>query len=334
MLFSKDKHPAEMKALVPISTALSFDTVKPYIEVAERDYIETILGRELYLALVEYYTHGSVTSLSGSGGSRSEKFEELLERVQRALINITLWSEFDVLNVKISDTGISRTAGDKEKSLYKYQEDKLRFMFQENGFNELDKVLAYLELYEDYFPEFVDSDNYTLRKERFIPDTSTFHSIYNINNSRLVYLRMLDYIERNEEFEVKSVLGTDLYNAIKADMVKDSVGIRTTSLLPYIQKPLVYFSLADSIEEQGVNIRNRSVFFASRGISFPNDTREEQILGENAASLVRKYKGTAENYIQLLKDYLNANSEIYSEWTVNTDTPYHRDNSGKKTVFF
>jgi len=86
-------------------------------------------------------------------------------------------------------------------------------------FNQLDTILEYLEKHISHFPEFKKSKYYTISKNTFIPDTATFNEIYDINNSRLVFLKMKYFVKDVENIELLFRLG----DAFVLDILENQV---------------------------------------------------------------------------------------------------------------
>ena len=194
----------------------SFDNLAPFIQSAEVNYILPLLGEELYNQLLSYYsTPGKLPA--GVTVQNKSLFDLLVQHTQRALINLAYYAGYDFLNTIINDAGFHRQESDTEKGLYKYQEEAVKSGFRNNGFNALDTMLGFLESHIDDLPLFKTSSNYTLRKASLLPDTRTFDSIFDINNSRLVFLKICRFIKEVEDFEIGALLGDGLYSRLKEE---------------------------------------------------------------------------------------------------------------------
>lgn len=323
----------EIKNFIPVSVAAEYDTLKPFITAAEADYIKTLLGASMYDELVEFYNSDN-WPLAEDAEAVLVAMGELLEKVQLALINLAYWVGFDELNSFISDNGFHRTESESMKGLYRYQEDSLRDSFKNKGFNALDSVLEYLEENIAHFEEFKASDNYTLLKNAIIPKTSVFDNIYFIGGSRLVFLRLKRFMQICEDFDLLPVIGSKLMSEVKTEIVKNEPAPRITTLLPYLRKPLAFLTIATAIDELAVDISDKGLLFNKAATNSPS-MRRDQLPDERITLIARRARDNAQRYIDLLKDFLTANAEIYTEYSggESTGRAINRDNTSKKTIF-
>ena len=137
MLFNEVKNvkAEEIKKFISVNVSTNYGTIRPYIETAEREYILKLLGQEQYDELAEYYE---------SHEASEERLDDLLNLVQKALINLAYYRGFPLLVIKMGDGGAYRNETETQKGLYKYQEKALYRMFKADGFNGLDSLLEYL----------------------------------------------------------------------------------------------------------------------------------------------------------------------------------------------
>lgn len=231
----------EIKQFLAVGAGTDFNRLKPHIQNAETAYLRPLLGKGLFKELQDFYNKPE----ADPPADNKILFPELLALAQRSLIHLTYCSGFQVLNATISDGGFKRTENEKVKSLFKYQEVELKEYFKTTGFNGLDEILFYLETEigkstEEIvnFKSFVESGAWTILKSSFIPDTSTFNSIFFINHSRLTFLRLKSPMQLVEDLDIKPILGETIFNEIKLEMVKPKPSAKVLTILPYIQKSI------------------------------------------------------------------------------------------------
>ena len=253
----------EIRKYVPVSAATSFDNLSPFIQAAEVNYFIPLLGDDLYNQLLSYYNTPAKLP-SGVTSENKYLFDLLTEYTQRALINLTYYHGYDFINTIMNDAGFHRQESDTEKGLYKYQEDAVKSGFRNNGFNALDTMLRYIESHIDVFELFKSSPNYTLRRKSIIPDTLTFDAIFDINSSRLVFLKLCRFIAQVEDFKIGALLGAKLYEVVKSEIVKDSPDAKILALIPHIQRPLAYLAVSRDSFQLGMNVTDKGLFFESK----------------------------------------------------------------------
>lgn len=335
MLFKEalNEKAEEIKKYLPVTVVVSFGTIKPFIDIAEMAYLKPLIGSELYAKLQTFYTNQSSGSTSGDADV-NEAYTELLKLSQRAIINLAYYRGFSTLNTTITDDGFQRAESDRYKTLYKYQEDEIKAQFKTDGFNTLDDILQHLEDNLEYYPEFEESENYLEVKEMLIPSTKVFDKYYNIGKSRLVFLKLQQFIMQAEDFEIKKTLGASLYAYVKAEIIKDEPEEKATNLLTYIRKALAYFAVAYGINELGVNITDKMVYFESSEPNTANSTKKSPVSDNKLEVMANKASHTANLYLEDLKQYLITNAATYTTYSGQTGSVYHgRDNADKKTFF-
>ncbi|MBT3244827.1 MAG: hypothetical protein HN352_16900 [Bacteroidetes bacterium] len=322
----------EIRKYIPVSVATSFANVSPLIGSAESKYILPLLGQSLYNQVHAYYIDQEAT-IDGITQGNKGKFDILIEHVQRSLINLTYYSGFEFLSVSINDSGFHRQESESEKSLFKYQEEAIKNQFKDAGFNGLDTMLEFIESNPSVFPLFSESASYTLRKESIIPSTRVFDSLININESRLVFLKIKRFITEVEDFDIKAALGGTLFDLVKTEIVKQSPAEKIAALLPYIQKPLAHLALSKAFRSLGIHVRDRGVFFLSQESTMQNSTSEKAVDRDTLSAMIQSEKETGEFYLATLREFLVSNASIYTEIVRTSGNAFVRDNSSKTSFW-
>jgi hypothetical protein len=323
----------EIQQYLPVSVATSFDTIKPFIESSERKFIKPVLGYDAYTKLVGYYTAQQNSGSWGSSQEDSDAYADVLKLAQKALINLAYYHGFSILSVQATDGGFHRIESAEFKGLYKYQEEDLKDLFKKDGYNGIDDLLEYLEENIEYFPEFEDSENRLIDKANIIPDTKTMNSIYYIGGSRMVFLRLRYFMAQVEHFAIKKLLGATLYNFVKSELTKAEPAARVVALLPYLQKPVAFLTVAAGIEELGINVTDKMLFFESQMGTILNSSVKTPANADQLGIVKDKANKTGNSYLEDLKAFLIANETTYTEYSGQSGYIYARDNTDKKTFF-
>ena len=328
MFFSNDDTTflAQVKAIVPATKSFDREKIWPFIEQAERKYVYPLLEQELYDDLQTFVNEPN--SWSGGSGEDATKTTELVRLIRIAELNLAYLIGYDLLNTINSASGFQKS-GDSEgfKGLYKYQEENLKKYFETTGYNGLDDMLKYIEDNIEYFPQWENSTNCTLRKTAIIKDATTFNGICYIANSRLTFLRLQIYMQEVIDFEIAPLLGDEYTNLI-TELSQESPDPKYSDLVPFIQKPLAFLSCAMLIEKTG-NLTDRGFFFEGKSAISPDDTTKNPAQGEAAWAMAKSYRDTGERYLKALSQYLIDNS--FTETGSTEGGPYNRDNTDKKT---
>lgn len=318
----------EFKKFLPVNVNFDFKSLAPSLAKCETKYIIPILGATLFGKVCQYYENN--TSVDES---LRDKYSLLLEKIQFALIRLAVWSDYSILSVMISDNG-AYAGVDQEKRLYKWQKEDLSENLKNSGFDTIDEILAFLEENTTPFPDFKTSTFYTKNVDSLIRTTQEFNSYYNINNSRLVFLKMKYFIEDVESIELSHRLGSDfVHELIAAD--------RTQSKYKKIIKPIcryvVYSAIAAGCEEVGKLPTDKGLIFETS--SNDSSLQFERIGKSDMKSTQNYFSAKAEQYISSAIEIMKNNKDDYPAFVnfAGEDTPsdeiVRRDNTDKKTVW-
>lgn len=313
----------EIREFLPISTGVEFSRLKPHLQMTEQNFIRPLLGIKLASELDQV---PGVQSLSGA-------HSQLLSLIRSAEIHLVYWLGYDVLNAYISDGGFRRIETDKVKGLFKYQEDNLKEYFKLTGFNNLDICLEFIEENLADLPSFKDSLTWQSIRNSFIKDTRVLNSIYFINNSRLVFLRLQPYFNIIEDLQIKPVLGLDNYNTVKSGMLKEVPEERVVNILPFIRKSIAFLSVSMLMEESGADLTDKGLYFEGKTSNSVSDQIKQPAETERVSALVKRSKGLGESYLVQLKEYLLSNSSLWSNYSAPKSGLHNRDNTAKKTFW-
>jgi hypothetical protein len=326
MLF---KTTVEIQEYLSVSVSVQFTTIKPVIEVVEREFLRPVIGDNMYDELVEYYDAGSLITTDVQ-----KAMKKALKLAQAAVAHLTYWYGFDRLNTFIEEGGFKRTESTTSKGLYKYQEDNLKTYFKVTGFNGLDSLLEYLDGEDkQYFAEFNNSDAGKELKGQFIPGTDVFNKIYFIGSSRLTFMRLKPSMQVIEDLRIKQILGDTNYELVKTEMVKNEPADKVKAILPLIRRPIAYLSTAMLMEESGAELGDKGLFFEGRTANNINDTNLVPAEKERIVAMITRNKGIGESYLNILHNYLVDNSDEWNDFPVTKRNVLSRDNTGKKTFW-
>lgn len=327
-LFSaeENKRAEEVKKYLPVNIQLNFKSIAPYIVQCERKYIKPLLGDQLYDKLVSFY----------SNKNQDKSFTQLLEYVQFSLIHLAFWLGYDLLTVSLSDIGAASRI-DSDKRLYRYQEDNAKDALKNQGFDELDTILEFLEKNINIFKEFTQSKFFGELKNSLIPDTATFSDIYNINNSRLIFLKMKYYVRDVENIKLRHWLG----DRFVIDLLAADHSLKKYErIIPYIQRYIVYQSVCDGISELHKLPTERGLIFETEIANAYNSNVTVSVIAEKEMEKTRRYFSlTAEQYMSNVINTLKTYKEdypIFFEFSGENppeDDIVRRNNDNKKTFW-
>ena len=325
MIFSIEKwdNAAELNKFIPVSAALSFESVQSSLEDAWRLFVLPLLGDALAEEVEAYYKDGEASVLQ----------LRVLEECQRAIANLAFWYNFNELNIRISDQGMQRQESDGSfKQTFKYQEDQLRASFRNKGFNALDRLIDIFDKNQKDFPLYEQSPAYASRKSAIVRSTAEVDANYFINNSHLIFLRLKPIFKFFEDTMLQPILGLELYNALmKAIKQGDTyIGETTTEELRLRCVSFVVLkSIAQLIRQTG-SLTDRGLYFAQLNEGDGNISARPADK-EAALSLVGDIEQQAEAYHNQLMNFIRFSlPEFYKG---RQSDVLNRDNNHKRSVF-
>lgn len=343
--FSRDKNidAEEFKKYLPANVQFGFDSINPALVNVEEIYIKKLLSKPLFEKLAAFYaeriseasTSGS-GSVSGSGsgsvleGVSDEKMSTLLSLVQSCALKLAYWKEYPTLAVMITDSG-AKAAVEKDSRLFKYEYYDVMKKLKNDGFDQMDIVINYLLENIADFEDFKESVCYPNFAKSFVPTTELFDSIYNINGSRLVFLKLRQYISYVEDIELDLKIGTDFKNEIFGNVSE----AKYKQVIEWIQKFVVYLAVANGISELGKDFTDRGVIFES----LEDGINKKQAMGKDLAKTMDQSSYIAGQYISKCLQFLKKNITdypLFAEYigeSQDTTTQFKRNNNDKKSFF-
>jgi len=312
----------EFKQYLPVNINLRFETVASHIALCEETYIHPLLGNALFERLVSYYDEHPLLDVVCED-------KTLIEKVRFALVRLAIWKGYDVISANISDVGVSAEV-DKENRLYRYQEENIKKSLKNEGFDYLDNVLEYLEENSGEFPEFASSGYMLDSSQTLIRNTRLFHDCYNIGGSRLVFLKMRQYIRDVELIELQHRVGVSFYQEL---LTADETEAKWKSILPYIRLYVVYSAVAAGIGELHKIPTDKGLLFETTTMDGVQETPVYRAqVQETRMNLLQK----AEQYLAAVIHTIKLHSDDYPNYIgFAGDSPddgiIRRDNTNKKT---
>ncbi len=317
----------EIKEVAAVNLTLDYSSIAPYIRQAERKYIKDILGATLYNQLQAHYD-----SSSSSSSSTSVALSGLLEEVQIALANLGLWLYLTHVGpVQISDSGITEAMGNDQRGARKFILDAINDSHKQTAFDELDRLLEYLEVNVGSFPDWKASSSYTIYKDRLLYRTSLFQTYYPINDSRRVFLQLKPFIKAAETQSIINIIGKPLYDAILAEIQGNSVSPENEKLLEYIREATVYTCLHKALPVLSLKLTDRGLTLDGLEAGTDSGTVQKPADGARINALIRQIESETTRSLSALKDFLEANASTYPLYTVST---LGRVDQSDKSVFF
>jgi hypothetical protein len=296
----------ELKKHVP-NTSSNLETLQPYLEAAEREYLIPLLGQAMYDEINTAYN--GPDPLSPAQG-------KLLPYLQAPVANLAYYLGRGILNVNITDTGFLINDEEDRKAANAFHLDDIGRDFCRLGHKGLDHMLLFLETNAADYLTWKNSDYYTLSRKTFVYRLIDFNDIVFINNSRQTFVAMRPIMDRIQRKRLRTELGGTFFDAMLARHIANDYETGEIDLIADLVNPaLVHLSVAAALKELSLEVTANGLqinSFEARIINKKDVSTQVSIL--NARREESELLGEA--YLTDLKDYLNKNSnaEVFAAY--------------------
>ena len=125
--------------------------------------------------------------------------------------------------------------------------------------------------------------------------------------------KFIQFIKIAQDVHVQTILGTDLLNKIKADIIANTLSGNYLSLLTTYVKPLlIHWAMVEYLPFAAYTIANKGVYKHSSENADTVDKTEVDYL-------VEKERQIAQYYTQRFVDYMNFNQSLFPEYNSNSN---------------
>lgn len=315
-LFTETNTATELKKFLPVNINFNFKNIAPAMAMAERKYLVPVLGEAMFKKLVELRNNAE----------SSETEKQAVEYAQYVVAKLAYFNAFDEISVMLDEKGATAPT---ENRLYKYQEDNLKRNLKETAFDTLDELIDLIDKNKNDFTEWNQSPWFERMNKLLVRSTKEYNKVFNINNSHLVFIKMIYYMEIVETTLLAHRIGGEFLKEIKQDMEKEEY----KPFIEQLRKYVVFKSVAIGIEELGMIPTERGMMWESTTQTITNPKLEKQT---DVTTTRRNCDRYAEAYIGEAIRYLNMHSEDfekYHEYTAGknptTNRYTQRDNNRK-----
>jgi hypothetical protein len=125
--------------------------------------------------------------------------------------------------------------------------------------------------------------------------------------------KFIQFVKIAQDVHVQSILGTDLLNKIKADIVASTLSGNYLSLLTnYVKPMLIHWAMVEYLPFAAYTIANKGVYKHESENSTTVDKVEVDFL-------IEKQRQIAQHYTQRFVDYMSFNMNLFPEYNSNSN---------------
>ncbi|QDP64676.1 MAG: hypothetical protein Unbinned4585contig1001_40 [Prokaryotic dsDNA virus sp.] len=146
------------------------DFILPYLKIAQRKYIESKLGTDLFEALQTKITAGSLTGV----------YQTLVDDyIQDSLVHWGFYECLPFLRVRVSNNGIGVKVSETTESMTQEEMSSLREEIRNTAEFYTERMIDYLRHNSSSYPEYSTSSGSDVS-----PDTNAFYSGMNLEREK------------------------------------------------------------------------------------------------------------------------------------------------------
>jgi len=291
----------DIQKYVAVANSLTLPGLVPDINDVEENVIIPHIGSAFYVEIEAAY----------QGGSPTAPQQLVIDRLQECVSNLSVAQYLDVIQVSISDSGVTRDESGNSKTAYKYQLEAAKEQFVRKGWLALENLLSFLEPTKDTYTTWRDSPEYTVNKKLIISSAEMFDAYYAINRSRLLYHAMRHLLKQVEEMELEDVLGSDLLDEIKAELLVAGVSADNQLLLDkFIYAAVANLAIVRGLGDMIVKLDvNGAVVYDKLSMKGEGPFEQDNIAPLDRISAKKfNVQNVGAKYLDRLKIYLNTNA--------------------------
>ncbi|HEY0056276.1 MAG TPA: DUF6712 family protein [Pedobacter sp.] len=321
----------EVQKYVAVNATSSMETLLPYMRLAERNYLEPVLGFTFLGTLEEAYS----TAGKNTSEITDAKVQKVLEYCQEVIANLSILHALPVLSVQIGVNGIQVVKNDNMAPASQWRTNQVFDSLGDIGHRTIDSLLTYLEVEKGSFAQWATDPVYATYQQFFLRSATDFSAHYNINNSRYLFHLIQYCMNRVETFEIKKTIGAALFDKLKLDDKAGSINGNLKKLLEeYLKPAIALFTVAKALQERLIDMSSGTLKVKFSGTTDNMDeTRapKESELNSTMSSLI----GDARNWMQEATDFIKANPADFDAFA-DAGTNRKRlnfDNGEEKRIF-
>ena len=234
-----------LKEYVSVNVNIDWTTIEPYIKQAERKFIKSVTGKDIYDAFTNAVPNDAVA-------------KEVYQLLSEAAANLSWFLYLPLAQVQVSDNGISVANGEHFKSAEWWHIRDLRRNFADAGFQAIDEALSIMEANSDagsYFENWKTTEAYTIFNEVFVTKTETFNKWFNISNSRRTFLALKPFLLESQYQYFMNAL-----DVTTIDTIKEASTIATKEILNLIQAAQVNYCVAKVAEVGTFDLTSTGIY--------------------------------------------------------------------------
>lgn len=289
---------------VTINSSVTYETLKPFLNQAERKEIKSLIGV------------AQVTVFDINTAPADPIVNEAYELCQEAICYFAMYRALPHISVQITESGIFAASNQDAQQITDKQYKELQRNFKRQGHEALDEMLKVMEANISKFTEWTADASYTSFKNLLVNTTNTFNNYYNIFESRQTFIALKPEILIVESQFIEAAVQPELLAALKATQTVDE----RKNVKKLLQQAIVAFTISKVVE-------NGLFVLSAEGIHVRFDVLPYEQVHSNISLKINDFLvhtrtnkvSEGEQYLKKAMAIITANTDKFTEYVAPVD---------------
>lgn len=231
---------AELQQYLKVNSTFKIDSLKPYQDSAFEKYLRDVLGDDLADSLVLWYNE--------SPRGQDADLTALLPYAQRVIAKFGFHEAAPNLDLQLTESGFGVVSNQTLAPASKDRVNRFMASLETEGWDAVEMLLRYLEQNADDYPQWTESDAYTMQLRNFINSAEEFDKYVHIGKSRLKFRSMRNTMDNIEILKIDPVISEPLAEQIRLEIRENTLTDANAALLPLIKRAVANLTAAEEID--------------------------------------------------------------------------------------
>lgn len=296
---------ADIKDYVSVNVNVDYDTLKPHIESALLESIEEPwLGTDI------------VTDMEQNLNTVTSIYPTAIPMLQKALAYFSVLKALPFIEVNIGDEGITRSETENYKSAYRGQVARIERQLKADAYNQLERLLNYLESKKATYPLWTDAPGYVEHSNYFFRSSQAFSYYYPLKNGRLTYNRLLNSMRYVTEFKIKAETGVDQFDDLFNKKFATGLTSFEVQAFSHLRNAIAHLTVAQGLVDGWVTYSEQGIHFSEPAEGVAKETIADS---EVVMAKIRDIEARGETYLAKLVAYMNNNLDEFPAFRDDED---------------
>lgn len=299
----------DLKLFADIHKQTDWDTLLPYVQQAENDYIIPLIGEEQF----EYF-NSAIKAQNDTEANFNFIFQDVTENklfklLATALANFALYEAFPFLNTSLGDIGVQQQSSKEGTSApaAQWRYESRRSAHLNTGDSYIEKTLEFLEKNAASFPLWSNSEYFTINKDLLIGDSAMLTTYLGMNDSRRAFIAIRPYI-RLAEKDIIAILGKPLFDSIKEEGATLPSTIPNKILLEGAREAVAWTAYYYALPFLSIRINGDGVQVVSKNDSINQRSSASKDDKETARAQAGRF---SDKFLNTLRQFMDINIDEY-----------------------